>query len=133
MKKILLVEDEPQLLELLGEAFTDAGFPVTVAAHGNAALEVLRNAQPGEFGIVVTDIRMPNLSGTELRRVWGEAPTSQAAPLNWIALTAQPPASPDELHKLESLFQYVFFKPYRLSQLVGICRSLMPPELDEKV
>ncbi len=63
--KILVVDDEPSILRLLKEALTQWGYQVTCAASGNEALEAIRDDL---FDAVLTDIRMPEMSGLDLLR-----------------------------------------------------------------
>jgi DNA-binding NtrC family response regulator len=63
MKKILIVEDEPNLREGIVTAFQDRGWRVVAAADGDEAFKALE----GEvFDIVVTDYKMPGASGLEV-------------------------------------------------------------------
>jgi DNA-binding response OmpR family regulator len=61
--KVLLVDDDPDLLAVTGFALQQAGFLVVTAADGPAALEVFRREQPD---LAVLDINMPRMSGFEL-------------------------------------------------------------------
>lgn len=62
--RILLVDDEPDLLEILGEFLQDEGFEVTVAQNGVEALAVLENDHA--FDLLLSDINMPRMKGFEL-------------------------------------------------------------------
>jgi DNA-binding NtrC family response regulator len=63
MKKILIVEDEPNLREGVVTAFQDRGWRVVAAADGEEAYRALE----GEvFDIVVTDYKMPGTSGLDV-------------------------------------------------------------------
>lgn len=62
-RKILIVEDEPALLDLLSEAVLTLGYAPTGAAQGQEATELL---ETGVYDLVVSDIRMPGLSGMDL-------------------------------------------------------------------
>jgi signal transduction histidine kinase len=62
-KKILLVDDEKDVRDVLNLTLTDMGYEVFEAEDGNEALHVFRNARPP---IVLTDIKMPNMDGIEL-------------------------------------------------------------------
>jgi signal transduction histidine kinase len=62
-KKILLVDDEKDVRDVLNLTLTDMGYEVFEAEDGNEALHVFRNARPS---IVLTDIKMPNMDGIEL-------------------------------------------------------------------
>ena len=61
--KILLVEDEPSLREEVAEILRMFNYDVQTAADGQYAWEQLDAYQPG---IVITDIKMPRMSGIEL-------------------------------------------------------------------
>jgi two-component system response regulator HydG len=64
MKKtnILIVDDEIDLLETLGDIFESKGYNVTMVEDGNKALELLRNKY---FDIILMDLKMPGISGVE--------------------------------------------------------------------
>ncbi len=61
--RILVVDDEPDLRWVLRGLFEDAGFAVEEAADGEAALAAVNAAVPD---VVLTDVRMPQMQGTEL-------------------------------------------------------------------
>jgi len=61
--KILVIEDDPLVLEYVGKILTLAGYEVLRAENGKAGLEVLA-AEPGIM-IVVTDLIMPEKEGIE--------------------------------------------------------------------
>lgn len=63
---LLLVEDSAFFRNLLMPMLTLAGYHVTVAEHGEAALEICKNGRV--FDIIVSDIEMPGLSGFDLAR-----------------------------------------------------------------
>jgi CheY-like chemotaxis protein len=58
--KVLLVDDEPDILGLLGFAFRSRGYDVTLASDGKSALEILSSR---EFDLVVTDLHMGPIDG----------------------------------------------------------------------
>ncbi len=61
--RILAIDDEPDLLELVRVGLTQAGYVVETAASGNEALAALRRAPPD---LILLDVMLPDLSGTEL-------------------------------------------------------------------
>jgi two-component system, OmpR family, phosphate regulon response regulator OmpR len=65
VERILLVEDDPRLAEMLSEYLGQAGFLITVAALGAAALERLAGAQ---FDAIVLDLMLPDMDGLDLCR-----------------------------------------------------------------
>ena len=65
-KKILVVEDEQMIRDSLAEIVSSLfEFEVDVAADGSIALEMIRK-DTEKYGIVLTDLKMPNLDGVEL-------------------------------------------------------------------
>ncbi len=60
MQKILIVEDEPDIQELLRTYLEDAGYAATVAGDGVAALDLF-HAQP--FDLVLLDVLLPKIDG----------------------------------------------------------------------
>jgi CheY-like chemotaxis protein len=61
--QILIVDDEPGMLETLGEILRSAGYGVTAVADGDSALEQIR---AGGYAAVVMDIRMPGRDGVSV-------------------------------------------------------------------
>lgn len=65
--RVLFVDDEDQLLPIFARALSDHGLLVETAGSGEAAVEMFRE-DPERFDVVVTDQRMPGMSGTDLSR-----------------------------------------------------------------
>ncbi|MHC1724469.1 MAG: response regulator [Syntrophobacteraceae bacterium] len=61
--KVLLVDDEPDIRQIVSMVIEDAGYQVTTATNGLEGLELLRQVCPQ---ILVTDIRMPQMDGLTL-------------------------------------------------------------------
>ncbi len=61
--KILVVDDEPEIVGLLQGIIAKKGFPVATASNGDVALKKLRREN---FHIVFTDMKMPKVNGIEL-------------------------------------------------------------------
>jgi two-component system, OmpR family, phosphate regulon response regulator OmpR len=64
-ERILLVEDDPRLAEMLSEYLGQAGFDVTIASLGATALERL---SAGVFDAVVLDLMLPDMDGLQVCR-----------------------------------------------------------------
>ncbi|HWB84435.1 MAG TPA: sigma-54 dependent transcriptional regulator [Bryobacteraceae bacterium] len=64
-KRILVVDDDESLRWVTQAQLQQSGFDVTAAADGNAALETIRQVPPD---LVITDLKMPGMSGIELLR-----------------------------------------------------------------
>ena len=63
MKKILLVEDDPFLIDIYQKKLKDSGFKVEVAKDGEKALEILREK---EFDLMLLDIVLPRIDGWKI-------------------------------------------------------------------
>jgi len=63
--KILIVDDEPDVLEKLGMIVSNEGFEVAKASSGN---EAVKKFEAGLFDLVITDMKMPGLSGIDVLR-----------------------------------------------------------------
>jgi len=61
--KLLFVEDEENLVDIISDTFKKLQLDFTTANNGAKALEVLQN--DGSFDLVVTDINMPVMNGLE--------------------------------------------------------------------
>ena len=62
-KTIMLVDDEPHVLEVLRVTLEDLGFRLLEAQDGPGALELARNENPD---LVVLDVMLPSMSGLEV-------------------------------------------------------------------
>ena len=87
MKTILVVDDEPAILDLLTTLLHGEGFRVLSAADGAAALERL-----GREGVdvVITDGMMPRLGGVALIRAMRERPETREVPVILVSAALKP-------------------------------------------
>jgi len=83
-QRILVVEDEPDIQELVRFNLVQAGFEVDVASTGDEALASLRARRPA---LVVLDLMLPDRSGTEICREIRSSSTLATLPV--IMLTAK--------------------------------------------
>ena len=86
MKKILLVEDEPILSNLLRQRLEKENFKVIVAHDGNEAIAVLKKEKPN---LVLLDIILPKISGFEVMEMMKKDPELQSAPVVVISNLGQ--------------------------------------------
>jgi two-component system response regulator AtoC len=61
--KILVVDDEPYMREIVRQALENAGYRVDEAADGNRALEMIRQYA---YDVIITDLRMPGIPGEKI-------------------------------------------------------------------
>ncbi len=64
-RRILVVDDEPQITRVLRTSLSSQGYDIRVANDGETALEIMRDWTPD---MVITDLSMPNMDGLELCR-----------------------------------------------------------------
>lgn len=62
MTKILIVDDEQDIAQLISDVLKDEGFDTVIKNDGYAAIEEVKN---NHFDLILLDIMMPNISGTE--------------------------------------------------------------------
>jgi two-component system phosphate regulon response regulator PhoB len=77
-EKILIVEDEIDVAELLGHHLRGEGFSVEVANNGRAAFAVIKNQPPA---LIVLDLMLPEISGLELCRMIKSNPGTNHVPV----------------------------------------------------
>lgn len=113
--RVLLVDDDPCLLETLAELLED-DFDITCASSGKRALEILESE---DFLVVCADFQMPGMDGIELMRQVTERPTATAG----LLMTGDM----DVLGRpewLEGRTVGVVFKPCEPGQLIDNIRQL---------
>jgi two-component system, OmpR family, KDP operon response regulator KdpE len=64
-RRILVVDDEPQITRVLRTSLSSHGYDIRVANDGETALEIMKDWTPD---LVITDLAMPNMDGLELCR-----------------------------------------------------------------
>jgi len=106
MALILVIDDQKSIRSLIAMVLKDSGHEVELAEDGQRGIELLKGLR--EFGLVITDINMPNTDGNEVARY---IRTSQRSSIPVIAVTAFPEEAQTEL------FDYAITKPFMLKSL----------------
>ena len=115
MALILIVDDEPKLRALLAMALSAEGLETREADSAEAALEAL--ARGDDFSALITDVRMPGMSGLELvKRVRQERPH-----LECIVMTAYADAGTG-VEAMRTAPEYVL-KPFEMDEMTLLVRS----------
>jgi two-component system copper resistance phosphate regulon response regulator CusR/two-component system response regulator MprA len=121
--RILIVEDEPRMLELLRRGLQEHGFAVITAADGQTGLEIATNH---DFDAIVLDIGLPQLDGYALMRALREI--GRATPV--LMLTARD-AEDDIIHGLDVGADDYMTKPFSFPELVARLQSITRRHRDE--
>ncbi len=119
IKKILVAEDEPDVLALVVSNLKIAGFQVLQAADGESALEQARSALPS---LIVLDLMLPGMSGLEVCRVLKSDAATRSIPI--IMLTAKA-EEVDRIVGLELGADDYVTKPFSPRELVLRARSVL--------
>lgn len=118
MDSILVVEDEPMILELITDALEMYGYKVRAFADADTAWGFVQSSgYPPR--LLITDLRMPgHMDGLELaKQLRAEQPD---VPI--IVASGFHPTAKD----LHSLNVYWLLKPFDIDQLLAICQKLAP-------
>jgi signal transduction histidine kinase/CheY-like chemotaxis protein len=78
MPRILVVDDDPNIRELLTQELTEAGYRVSVATNGREAVAEVRRERPD---LVVLDVMMPEMNGFDVAAVLRNDPLTAAIPI----------------------------------------------------
>lgn len=111
-KLVMIVDDDRDLREMLGELLTYEGYRTVICDDGQTALEHLRES-PERPDLILLDLMMPRMNGWEFRRCQLEEPELAAVPV--VVMTASRNVDGIEANE-------VLHKPPRLERLVDVIR-----------
>lgn len=123
-RRVLLVDDDPLLLDVLTTVLDLEDFEVVAAADGDTALDIAAE-QP--IDLVVCDVRMPGTDGIEVCRRIRSDPATKDVPV--ILLTARDTEEGRRAGEAAGCNAYVT-KPFSPLELLEILRSLPTPTRD---
>jgi len=119
MSRILIVEDEPAIAELVAINLRHTGHEVTLAADAEQALGAIDAVLPD---LVVLDWMLPGQSGLALARRWRADPRTRELPI--IMLTARD-QEPDKVAGLDAGADDYLTKPFSTNELMARVRALL--------
>ena len=116
---ILIVDDEFGLAELLRDVMRDSGYDVSLAMNGLQALETLDEKR---VDLVLTDMMMPELSGSQLLQALRSDP--RTASLLVVLLTARADSTDVQEGLAQGAADYIT-KPFQRDVLLSHIRALL--------
>jgi phosphate regulon transcriptional regulator PhoB len=118
-KKILIVDDEPDILELISYNLKKEGFHLSTALDGEDALTKVRT---DPFDLIILDLMLPGIHGIELCRILRNNPKTAHVPI--IMLTARGEES-DKVHGLETGADDYMTKPFSPKELIARVKAIL--------
>ena len=123
MARILVADDEVDLVRIVGQALVRAGHTVSTASDG---LEALKRLSLGDIDLLVIDMVMPNMNGLEaIKEIQKQHPKvkiiaisgggNRGGPENYLSVAKKLGAS------------QCLFKPFMLNELTAIVSDLLSP------
>ena len=87
-RKVLLVEDNELNREIAEDILSEEGMFVDTAEDGDIAVEIMRNAEEGQYDLILMDIQMPRMNGYEATKAIRNLPGEYASSVPIVAMTA---------------------------------------------
>ncbi len=119
MKKILVIDDEPDIVELVSYNLIKSGYQIDHALDGEAALKKLSE---NNYDLIILDVMLPSIDGFQLCSIIRNNPTLSHLPI--IMLTARTDEF-DKVHGLEMGADDYITKPFSPKELVARIRAII--------
>lgn len=123
MKKILIVEDDPELLEL-ERSILKKEYETMTAASGEEAIKLIREKRPD---MVLLDVLLPTMSGLEVCQVMRSDPATKHIPV--VMLTGQ-----DRAESLSEGFDagtdMYINKPFSAKKLLAVVKAILEKSVE---
>jgi DNA-binding response OmpR family regulator len=120
-KKVLIVDDDPDLVELLRLAFQHSGYTALTAGSGRDALEKAAKHHPD---LIVLDLVLPDVNGINVCEALRRSPSTASTPI--LMMTGQPGEFP-RLASVEAGSNAFLSKPFAIPQLIEQAARLVAP------
>lgn len=115
--RILIIDDDETVRDLLNEVLTDAGHEVITAGHGRDGTQLFKN-QP--FDLVITDLAMPEISGWDVARS-----VKEEKPATLVALITGWGLETDDQKMKECDIDLLIKKPFQIKEIINQIDELL--------
>jgi len=119
-KKILVVDDDPVLVEMLQSGLHRSGYEVVIARQGKEAIKKVCEEKPN---LVVLDVMLPDMDGTEVATILRENQETQNIPIIYITVLIGKANSAEQ--NPQGSNTVVLGKPFDLNELLAKINSLI--------
>jgi two-component system KDP operon response regulator KdpE len=123
-KRILVVDDEPQITRVLRHSLAAHGYDVRTAADGQSALDTVKDFRPD---LVITDLQMPEMSGLDLCR---EIRSASQIPIIVLSVKGE---ERTKVSALDAGADDYVTKPFGMDELLARVRAALRRSPDEPV
>jgi len=118
-KKILIVDDEPAILRILGDVLTDEGYNVIAATDGETGIEKAKVSNPV---LIILDVMLPGINGFEVCKLLKE--NEQTKKISIIILTGISTLVEHKQKALQLGADDYITKPFDMSDLLNRVKTL---------
>ncbi len=121
MATILVIDDEPAIVDILRAILEEEGYNVITAANGRQGLDLMADVRPD---VVICDIMMPVMDGRALCRAIEKDPLLQGVPIVLMS------AVQDLIRKTDCTYAAYIQKPFDLDTVVNTVALVLQGEAD---
>jgi phosphate regulon transcriptional regulator PhoB len=127
LARILVVDDEPDLVQLVSYNLSQKGFKVLTAADGEEALEQIKK---GDIQLIILDLMLPGIQGNELCQIIRSNPKTAHLPI--IMLTARHDVL-DKIQSIETGADDYMTKPFNPKELIARVNAVLRRTSDKQL
>lgn len=124
-KKILVVDDDQVVIEMLESGLSRNGYQVGSAQTGKDALELVQSFRPD---LIILDVIMPGMDGTEVARILRENERTRKIPIIFLTVLwekNETSMAPDDFG-----VNIVIGKPFRIDEMLEKVQKLLQSKTD---
>ncbi|MGR3271018.1 response regulator [Thalassococcus profundi] len=120
-KHVLLIEDEPNIIEAISFILSRDGWTVNTHSNGTTAVDTVHARRPD---VLILDVMLPGKSGYDILRELREHPETEGLPV--LMLTARGQTKDREMAERAGVNAFMA-KPFSNSEMLEMVRSLSTP------